>query len=98
MIFLAMPANATRVSWYGKQFNGRKTSNGERFNMYAMTAASKTLKFGTRVRLTYKKNVVIVRINDRGPYIRGRKLDLSYAAARKLHCSGVCEMIMEIMK
>jgi rare lipoprotein A len=93
-----MPANATRVSWYGKHFHGRRTASGERFNMNALTAASKTLRFGTRVRLTYKRIVVIVRINDRGPYVRGRKLDISAGAARKLHCAGVCDMKMEIVK
>lgn len=91
-------AQATNVSWYGKKFNGRRTANGERFNMYAYTAASKTLKFGTKLKLTYKGNSVIVRVNDRGPYVRGRQLDISMAAAKRLHCPGVCNMKMEIVK
>ena len=91
-------AGATKVSWYGKKFHGRRTASGERYNMYALTAASKTLAFGTKIRLTYKSKVVIVRINDRGPYVRGRKLDISYASAKKLRCPGVCNMKMEVVK
>jgi len=73
-------------SWYGKKFHGRKTANGERYNMYAYTAAHKTLPFNTMVRVTNVSNnrSVIVRINDRGPYARGRIIDLSYLAAKKL--------------
>ncbi|MEM7703459.1 MAG: septal ring lytic transglycosylase RlpA family protein [Pseudomonadota bacterium] len=74
------------ASYYGKRFHGRLTANGERFNMNAMTAAHKTLPFGTRVRVTNPSNgrSVTVRINDRGPFIRGRTIDLSRAAATKL--------------
>ncbi|MGB3469778.1 MAG: septal ring lytic transglycosylase RlpA family protein [Erythrobacter sp.] len=74
------------ASYYGRRFHGRLTANGERFNMNAMTAAHKTLPFGTRVRVTNPRNgrSVTVRINDRGPFIRGRTIDLSRAAARKL--------------
>jgi rare lipoprotein A len=74
------------ASYYGKKFHGRKTANGERFNMYALTAAHKRLPFGTRVRVTHLKNgrSVAVRINDRGPFVRGRIIDLSYGAAKKL--------------
>ena len=74
------------ASWYGKQFHGRKTSNGETYNMYEISAAHKTLPLGTVVRvynLDNKKSLK-VRINDRGPFIRGRIIDLSYAAARRL--------------
>ncbi|CAA6822506.1 MAG: Rare lipoprotein A precursor [uncultured Sulfurovum sp.] len=73
-------------SWYGKKFHGRKTANGERYNMYAYTAAHKTLPFNTMVRVTNLRNKrsIIVRINDRGPYVRGRIIDLSYLAAKKL--------------
>ena len=72
--------------WYGKKHHGRKTASGQRFNMNAMTAAHRTLRFGTRVRVTdvRTKRSVVVRINDRGPYGRGRVIDLSRAAARKL--------------
>ena len=71
------------ASWYGSRFQGRKTANGERFDMHALTAAHRTLPLGTRVRvrsLTTGKSVV-VRINDRGPQDASRVLDLSYAAA-----------------
>lgn len=77
----------TRVaSYYGKRFHGRLTANGERFNMNAMTAAHKTLPFGTRVLVTNPRNgkSVTVRINDRGPFIKGRHIDLSRRAAKKL--------------
>jgi len=74
------------ASYYGSRFHGRRTANGERFNMHAMTAAHKTLRFGTKVRVTNARNgkSVTVRINDRGPFIRGRTIDLSRAAARKI--------------
>ena len=74
------------ASWYGKRFHGRKTANGERFNMYKKTAAHKKLRFGTILLVTNLKNgkSVKVRVNDRGPYARGRVLDLSYAAAKRL--------------
>ena len=71
------------ASWYGGNFHGRKTANGETYNMNAWTAAHKTLPFGTRVRVTNTRNgdTVDVRINDRGPFIAGRIIDLSRAAA-----------------
>lgn len=74
------------ASYYGRRFHGRKTANGERFNMNAMTAAHKTLPFGTKVKVTNRRNgrSVVVRINDRGPFIRGRTIDLSRAAASKI--------------
>jgi len=74
------------ASWYGKQFHGRRTTSGERYDMFAMTAAHPTLPIPSYVRVTNLKNgnTVIVRINDRGPFHRGRILDLSYAAAHKL--------------
>ncbi len=74
------------ASWYGPGFQGKKTANGERFNMHAMTAAHKTLPFGTKVEVTAVKTgkKVVVRINDRGPFIKGRVIDLSKKAAKKL--------------
>lgn len=74
------------ASWYGPKFHGRPTSSGERFNMYGLTCAHKTLKFGTRLRVTNPENnkSVIVTVNDRGPFIRGRELDLSYGAAKAI--------------
>ena len=74
------------ASWYGSEFAGRRTANGERFDPNQMTAASKTLPLGSVVRVTNPNNgkSVDVRINDRGPYVRGRSIDLSRGAARKI--------------
>ena len=79
-----------RASWYGTEFHGKKTANGEIYNMYAMTAAHKTLPFDTYVSVKNVENdkKVNVRINDRGPFARGRIIDLSYAAAKKLGIVG----------
>ena len=78
------------ASYYGATFHGRRTASGERFNMHAMTAAHRHFKFGTRVNVTNLKNKrsVTVRINDRGPFARGRIIDLSYAAAKKIGMIG----------
>ena len=75
-----------RASWYGPKFHGKLTANGEIYDQMAFTAAHKSLKFGTLLKVTNPKNgkSVIVRINDRGPYIHGRQLDLSKAAAIEL--------------
>jgi rare lipoprotein A len=74
------------ASYYGPGFHGRRTASGERFNQHAMTAAHRTLPFGTRVRVTSLGNgkAVVVRINDRGPFSRGRVIDLSRGAAVQL--------------
>lgn len=89
------------ASWYGPGFNGRRTANGERFNQNAMTAAHKTLPFGTQVRVTnlYNGRSVVVRINDRGPFIRGREIDLSKGSAQQigLVSSGVANVKLEIL-
>ncbi len=87
------------ASWYGKKFHGRKTSSGERYNMYAMTAAHKTLPMGTWVQVTNLNNgrKARVRINDRGPFVRGRIIDLSYAAAKKLEIIGPGTAPVEIL-
>jgi rare lipoprotein A len=78
------------ASWYGNDFHGKKTSSGEIYNMYAMTAAHKTLPLGTYVRVHHlaNNNSVEVRINDRGPFVRGRIIDLSYSAAKNLGIVG----------
>lgn len=78
------------ASWYGKKFHGRKTSNGEIYNMYAMTGAHKTLPLGTYVRVRNLRNgkEVVVRINDRGPFVDGRIVDLSYTAAKEIDLVG----------
>lgn len=75
-----------KASWYGKKYHGRQTASGETYNMYDFTAAHKTLPFNSKVKVTNLNNnrSVIVRINDRGPFVRGRIIDLSYAAAEAL--------------
>jgi rare lipoprotein A len=79
-----------RASWYGRMFHGRKTASGERYDMHAMTAAHRTLPLASWVRVTNTSNnkSVVVKINDRGPYVRGRIIDLSYAAAAALGMRG----------
>lgn len=72
------------ASWYGARFAGRQTASGERFDPAQMTAAHRTLPFGSRVRVTHGGKSVIVRINDRGPFHGGRVIDLSKAAADEL--------------
>jgi rare lipoprotein A len=81
-----LPAHSGTASWYGPWHHGRRTANGERFDQNAMTAAHPTLPLGTVVRVTNLQNgrTVKVRINDRGPYVRGRVIDLSRAAAAAL--------------
>ena len=78
------------ASWYGADFHGKKTSNGETYDMYAMTAAHKTLPLGVYVRVTNTANgkQATVRVNDRGPFVKGRIIDLSYAAAKALGVVG----------
>ncbi|MDD2658468.1 MAG: septal ring lytic transglycosylase RlpA family protein [Methylococcales bacterium] len=85
----SVPRHST-ASWYGPKFHGKKTASGERFNMYAMTAAHKTLPLSSYAEITNLKNhrSVIVRINDRGPYHGKRAIDLSYAAAKELGING----------
>lgn len=88
-----------KASWYGKKFHGRKTSNGEIYDMYAVSAAHKTLPLGTFVRVENLENdrVLDVRINDRGPFVRGRIIDLSYAAAKELGVVGPGTAEVEIV-
>ena len=90
------------ASWYGEQFQGRKTSSGEIFDLNKLTAAHKTLPLGSLVRLTVAKTgrSVVVKINDRGPWISGRDLDLSEAAAIALgiHEKGVAPVEMAVVK
>lgn len=75
-----------KASWYGPGFHGRKTANGELYDQMSYTAAHKSLKFGTLLKITNLRNnkSVVVRINDRGPYVQGRDLDLSKASALAL--------------
>jgi rare lipoprotein A len=86
------------ASWYGNKFHGKKTSNGETYDMYAMTAAHKTLPIPCYVQVTNLKNgkQVVVRVNDRGPFHENRIIDLSYAAAKKLGITGNGTGLVEI--
>lgn len=89
------------ASWYGKDFHGKKTANGEIYNMYDMTAAHPTLPLPTYVRVTHLENgrSIIVRVNDRGPFLRGRVIDLSYAAASQLNMvdQGTAPVLLEAL-
>lgn len=87
------------ASWYGKKFHGRPTSSGERYDMYAMTAAHKTLPLPTIVRVTNLKNgkSVVVKVNDRGPFIDDRIIDMSYAAAIELDMTGAGTVPVEVV-
>ena len=91
-----------KASWYGPGFHGRKTANGEVYDQNSFTAAHKSLKFGTLLKITNLKNnkSVVIRINDRGPYIHGRDLDLSKAAASELGMvrKGVAKLKVEEIK
>lgn len=86
------------ASWYGPGFQGRKTANGERFNTHEMTAAHKTLPFNTLIKVTNLHNeaTVVVRINDRGPFIRGRIIDLSKAAKEEIGMGGLAQVKLEV--
>ena len=90
------------ASYYGKKFHGRKTANGETFNMYKLTAAHRVLPLGTRVRVTHLENGrwVELKVNDRGPFIEGRIIDLSFAAALELEMvkSGKAKVMIEIIE
>ena len=90
-----------KASWYGPNFHGRLTSNGERYNMHKRTAAHKTLPINTYVRVTNLNNGLetIVRINDRGPFVRGRIIDLSYQAAKEVGVikKGVVPVKLEVV-
>lgn len=100
---IVSPAHGRRqlvsASWYGAQHQGKRMANGQPFNMYADTAAHKSLPLGTRLTLTNPKTgeAVQVKVTDRGPYVSGRSLDLSYSAAQKLGVvrSGVAKVWME---
>ena len=86
----AKPYQVGTASWYGSYFHGRPTASGEPYNMYDMTAAHRKLPLGTWVRVTNLRNGnwAILRVNDRGPYVAGRIIDVSYGAARMLEESG----------
>lgn len=84
------------ASFYGNE-SGHQTASGQRFNENAMTAAHRSLPFGTKLRVTHGSRTVIVTINDRGPFVRGRVLDLSTAAARAIGLDGVGQVTAEVI-
>ena len=90
------------ASWYGPTFQGRTTANGELYDMTAFTAAHMTLPFGAMVRLINTRNgkSTVVRINDRGPFVEGREIDVSYQAAEKLGLvsRGVSKLRIELLE
>ena len=90
------------TSWYGEDFDGQPTANGETYDMYGETAAHPTLPLGSIVRVVNPRNhrSQIVRINDRGPYVEGRELDVSYEVARRLGFdqSGLAKVRLELLK
>ncbi|MDW8110026.1 MAG: septal ring lytic transglycosylase RlpA family protein [Candidatus Bipolaricaulota bacterium] len=90
------------ASWYGEPFHGRRTSSGEIYDMHQLTAAHLTLPFGTIVRVTDLETgkSVVVRINDCGPYVQGRIIDLSFAAAEKLGMvrKGLAKVGLKVLK
>jgi rare lipoprotein A (peptidoglycan hydrolase) len=93
---------ASVASWYGPGFHGRRTANGEIFNQYAMTAAHKSLPFGTKVKVTNLNNgrSVVIRVNDSGPFVPGRVIDLSQGAAAKIGMisSGTAPVKLEVLR
>lgn len=96
-LLAATPSYAAVASCYGAE-SGTHTASGERFDWHAMTAAHRTLPFGTTIRVGYRGRSITVRINDRGPFIRGRDIDLSAGACRALGFYGVVAVDMDIIK
>ena len=96
------PYQIGTASWYGDYFHGKQTASGEPYNMYDLTAAHPTLPLGTWVKVTNLRNreAVMVRINDRGPVVPGRIIDLSYSAAKVLHfkAQGLQRVRLDIVK
>ena len=86
-------------SYYGHGFHGKKTASGQRFNMYGMSMAHRTIKLGSKVKVTNLNNgkTVIVLCNDRGPYVRGRIADLSYGAKNALKMGGIAKVRLEVL-
>ena len=93
-------AQAETATYYGQEFAGHRTASGETFNPNALTAAHRTLPFGTRVRVTNSRNgrSVIVRINDRGPFAKGRAIDLSSAAAQAIGMGSTADVRVEVIR
>jgi rare lipoprotein A len=94
-------ADTVVATYYSRRFHGRRTASGEKFDRFALTCAHKTLPFNTLIKVTNPNNnkSVVVRVNDRGPFKKNRKLDLSYAAAEELGMlsAGVMKVVMEVL-
>lgn len=88
LAFLTVRASAETVSWYGPGFHGRLTANGERYDQEALTCAHRTLPFGTVLALRHGQRAATCRVNDRGPFVAGRELDVSRAVAARLGMIG----------
>ena len=88
------------ASWYGPGFHGKKTASGKKYNKHSMTAAHKTLPFGTKVKVINMQNKrsVLVTITDRGPYIRNRCIDLSQAAKNSIGMEGTARVTLQVIK
>jgi rare lipoprotein A len=93
----ALPTFTAVAAWYGPGFERARTASGEAYDPAAFSAASRTLAFGTLLRVAYGNRTVTVRVNDRGPYVRGRDLDLSQAAAAALGLPGVATVTVQIL-
>ena len=93
-------ASCGGATWYGGKFHGKRTASGQKFNQNALTAAHRTYKFGTKVKVTNQRNgkSVIVTINDRGPHVRGRIIDLSKRAAARIGITGVGKVCLSMVK
>lgn len=91
-----------KASYYGDEFHGKKTASGETYDKWKFTCAHRELPFGTRVRVTNQTNSksVIVRVNDRGPFVKGRIIDLSFVAAREIAMikEGIIKVKIEVVK
>ena len=102
LVALTLSAESVTASYYTAKMNGHRTASGQRFNSNALTAAHRTLPLGTRVKLTNPRNnrSVIVRINDRGPFVKNRDISVTSRAARQLGFtrSGVAKLEMETLK
>lgn len=99
VVLASSGASAEVASIYGGRDGlcGSRTASGERYDCGAMTAAHRSLPFNTWVRVTHAGRSVVVRVNDRGPWIKGRSIDLSVAAGKRIGCDGVCEVQIEVV-
>ena len=101
LLYLAAPVHAEAgiASWYGHPYHGRRTASGIRYNMHADTCAHLSLPFGTLIRVTNQRNgrSTICRVTDRGPFVRGRIVDVSLAGARALRLNGIARVSLHVI-